>query len=156
MVPLAYGTGWAPGPRRAPGGDRERARASFAWPAWPGPRSAGDADSAIGVVALAVAAVASPIGVRAAEPTFGTPTASATYGTGVTFEQPFTPASDLRRVELLWSSPGALGNVAVEVPTPPCCQPTTLSSTLAEKDSHLVPNTPVHRSLAGHRHAMAR
>ncbi|HSS35512.1 MAG TPA: peptidase MA family metallohydrolase [Patescibacteria group bacterium] len=93
------------------------------------------------MVALVVAAVASPIGARAAEPTYGTPTASATYGTGVTFEQPFTPAGDLRRVELLWSSPGALGNVAVEVPTPPCCQPTTLSSTLAEKDSHLVPNT---------------
>ncbi len=93
--------------------------------------------------ALALGLTVAPIGVtgvHAASP-FGTPTATATYGTGVTFDQPFTPPSDIRRVEVLITVPGAIGPLAIEVPTPSCCRPTTLTYTLAESDGHLVPNT---------------
>lgn len=93
------------------------------------------------VVALLVAVMAAPAGALAAAGAFGSPTTSEAFGKGVTFEQPFTPSGDLRRIELLLSAPGSLGPTAFGVPTPPCCGPTTLSYTLAEKDGHLVPNT---------------
>jgi Peptidase MA superfamily len=73
--------------------------------------------------------------------TFGEPTASATYGTGVTFEQPFTPSGAIKRVEVLISTPDSIGPLAAEVPAPTCCAATTLRHTLAETDGHLVPNT---------------
>jgi Peptidase MA superfamily len=81
-----------------------------------------------------------PVGVSAAGP-FGTPSASATFGDGVTFDQPFTSFAGIRRIEVLIRAPGALGPVAIEVATPACCGTTTLSYTLAESDGHLVPNT---------------
>ena len=79
--------------------------------------------------------------VAAVESTFGTPTATASYGKGVTFSQPFTPVEGLKRIEILITTPGALGPLAVEVPEPACCQPTTLTYALTETDGHIVPNT---------------
>ena len=79
--------------------------------------------------------------VAAAGPAFGTPTAAARYGDGVTFSQPFTPSPGIRRVEILISVPGSIGPLAVQVPTPACCAPVILRHTLAEADGHLVPNT---------------
>jgi hypothetical protein len=93
---------------------------------------------------LVSAALASTVGgpvVAAADPPFGTATATAKYGDGVTFSQPFTPVPGIRRVEILVSVPGSIGPLAVEVPTPACCAPVTLRHTLAEADGHLVPNT---------------
>ncbi len=60
--------------------------------------------------------------VAAVESTFGTPTATASYGKGVTFSQPFTPVEGLKRIEILITTPGALGPLAVEVPEPACCR----------------------------------
>jgi hypothetical protein len=88
---------------------------------------------------VAVAIGSAPV--AAADPTFGTPTATANYGAGVTFSQPFTPATAIRRVEILISVPGSIGPLAVEVPPPACCAPVTLRHVLAEADGHLVPNT---------------
>jgi peptidase MA superfamily protein len=79
--------------------------------------------------------------VVAADPAFGTPTATAKYGDGVTFSQPFTPFAGILRVEILITVPGSIGPLAVEVPRPDCCSRVTLSHVLAEEDGHLVPNT---------------
>lgn len=79
--------------------------------------------------------------VAAADLAFGTPTASAKYGDGVTFSQPFTPFTGIRRVEILITVPGSIGPLAVGVPSPTCCAQVTLKYTLAETDGHLVPNT---------------
>jgi hypothetical protein len=99
-----------------------------------------------GIAAVALAAGSLLLGLVAVPPAlaaepFGAPSARATFGTGVTFEQPFTPFSGIRRVEVLITSPGAIGPLAIEVKTPACCAATTLSHTLAESDGHLVPNT---------------
>lgn len=93
------------------------------------------------VLSGAVALVIGTRSVAAADPAFGTPTATAKYGDGVTFSQPFTPFAGMLRVEILISVPGAIGPLAVEVPLPACCAPVTLRHTLAEADGHLVPNT---------------
>jgi hypothetical protein len=89
---------------------------------------------------LAAGGAVGPVGVAAADP-FGTPSASATFGEGVTFDQPFTPFAGIRRVEVLVTAPGAIGPLAVQVKAPTCCATTTLRRTLAESDGHLVPNT---------------
>lgn len=93
---------------------------------------------------LLSSAVALAIGsatVAAADPAFGTPTAAAKYGDGVTFSQPLTPFPGIRRVEILITVPGAIGPLAVEVSRPDCCAQVTLRHTLADADGHLVPNT---------------
>ena len=98
----------------------------------------------LGTALLLSSAVAAAVGSRpvaAADPAFGTPTASAKYGDGVTFSQPFTPFAGIRRIEILISAPGSIGPLAVEVPRPVCCAPVTLRNILAEADGHLVPNT---------------
>jgi hypothetical protein len=92
-------------------------------------------------VSIVLALVGSAGSVRAADPAFGTPSASATYGKGVTFEQPFTPTGEVKRVEILLTSPGSTGPFVSPVKAPSCCQPTTLSYGLLETDEHLVPNT---------------
>jgi hypothetical protein len=89
---------------------------------------------------LALGGAVAPAGVLAAGP-FGAPSASVTFGQGVTFDQPFTPFAGIRRVEVLVTIPGAIGPLAIQVQTPACCAATTLSHTLAESDGHLVPNT---------------
>ncbi len=100
---------------------------------------------ALRTVAVAFATLVIAFGwvgpVTAADPAFGTSSASATYGTGVTFEQPFTPPSELKRVELLLTTPGSIGPFVSSVKAPPCCQPTTLTYELADAGSHIVPNT---------------
>jgi hypothetical protein len=101
--------------------------------------------AAILVAALLLSGVvAAAIGSRpvaAADPAFGTPTATAKYGDGVTFSQPFTPSQAIRRVEILITVPGSIGPLAIEVPKPACCAPVILRHVLAEADGHLVPNT---------------
>ena len=77
----------------------------------------------------------------AADPAFGTPTASAEYGKGVTFEQPFTPTSEVKRVEVLVTTPGTVGPFVSSVKAPSCCQPATLTFDLLDANEHLVPNT---------------
>ncbi len=96
------------------------------------------------VAAVAVASMTLwlvPGAVRAADGAFGTPTASSDYGKGVTFEQPYTPTGEVKRVEVLVTTPGAGGPFVSSVKAPSCCRPTTLTFDLLDADGHLVPNT---------------
>jgi hypothetical protein len=93
------------------------------------------------VVSALVALVVAAGPVRAADSSFGTPSAKASYGTGVTFEQPFTPSNGIQRVEVLLTTPGSIGPFVSTVAVPPCCQLTTLTYSLLESEGHLVPNT---------------
>jgi hypothetical protein len=95
---------------------------------------------AVFVAMLSAAAVGAPVA-AAADVSFGAPRAMAAYGTGITFSQPLTPVDGIKRIEVLVTTPGAIGPLAVEVPRPACCQPTTLTYALTETDGHIVPNT---------------
>jgi hypothetical protein len=87
--------------------------------------------------ALTVAAAASPA-------TFGTPTATSTFGTGVVFSQPVTVGAAIGRVELLLTIADAIGPTVIEVPNPPAAGAATLTYTLdTSGTSHMIPNTPI-------------
>jgi hypothetical protein len=55
---------------------------------------------------------------RAAEATFGTPTANAIYGQSIDFAVPLTTSVNLDRVELRLLFPGAIGPEIIDVPVP--------------------------------------
>ncbi len=79
---------------------------------------------------------------RAADVTFGTPSATAVFGTGVTFVQPVTAGGSIVRAELLITFPTALGPIVHEVPVPASGGAVTLRADWSEtRDGHLVPNT---------------
>lgn len=96
--------------------------------------------SAIGL-ALGGAVAGPAPALSAADGILGIPTASARFGEGVTFEQPFFPLEPSTRVEVLISTPGAVGPLVAEVVPPECCREVTLRHALTEADGHLVPNT---------------
>ena len=81
---------------------------------------------------------------QAADISFGTPSGTAVYGTGVTFVQPITVGGPIRRVELLITFPTALGPLVHEISAPTGSGPLTLRGgwSVAD-DGHLVPNTPL-------------
>ncbi len=95
-------------------------------------------------VAVLLLAVAWTRPAAAAEPTFGTPTAEATFGEGITFRQPVASPVDLARVEILLEYPGGLGPFVVESagPTPAGARDLVHRYLLGE-DGHLVPNTTI-------------
>ena len=96
------------------------------------------------LVSLGLALGLAAPGVAAVGVTFGTPTATATFGTGVTFVQPVTVAGPIRRAELLITFPTALGPVVHEIPAPAGSGALALRGDWSEtKDGHLVPNTPI-------------
>lgn len=100
----------------------------------------------IGALVLAVSGALAPALVapaRAAEATFGTPTATFDYGHQVTFKQPVTLAAQADRVEILIDYPGALGPNVTEVPGATSSGSRTLSFTLQMAQVHLLPNTPL-------------
>jgi hypothetical protein len=80
----------------------------------------------------------------AAEPTFGAPSAEATFGEGIVFRQPVTSPVDLARVEILLEYPEGLGPFVVESagPTPAGSRDLVHRYALGE-DGHLVPNTTI-------------
>jgi hypothetical protein len=80
--------------------------------------------------------------VAAADPvTFGTPTASSTYGTSIDFKQPVDLATRPSRVEILMQTPGSAGPGVIDVDAPQRTGPTTLSFSVSLADGHIVPNT---------------
>jgi hypothetical protein len=89
---------------------------------------------------LLLAALAPVAAVRAVDVTWGTPTASASYGEEIRFTQPATLPEGVRRVELLLESPGDLGPLVVEAPGVPSGR-TTLEHALGLADGHVYPNT---------------
>ncbi len=85
-----------------------------------------------------------PAVAAAAEPTFETPAATATFGTGITFTQAFDSPLPLARVEALLTFPSSIGPFVTQVEGATSAGRHELTfrwSTSA--DGHLVPNTPV-------------
>jgi hypothetical protein len=88
---------------------------------------------------LAIAGVGS---VAAAEPvTFDAPSASSTFGKGIDFKQPVTTSTTPTRVELLVTTPGALGPDVVPVPEAAASGSSTLHYALDLSNGQTVPNT---------------
>jgi hypothetical protein len=94
------------------------------------------------IAGLLLAALPAPV--KAADITFGTPTATSTFQKGLDFSQPVDVGSSVDRVELLLTFPGATGPFLVEVPPPGTLGSTTLHYTWNVQDQGgLLPNTPV-------------
>lgn len=86
------------------------------------------------------ALLASAGSVAAVDPvTFGTPTAASTFGKSIEFTQPVDIAGDPRRVDLLLSTPGAIGPTVI--PSDDKAGIVELSYSLDLSDGHIVPNT---------------
>ncbi len=85
-----------------------------------------------------------PADAAAASATFETPTAEATFGTGITFTQAFESPVPLARVEVLLDFPDSLGPFVAEAAgaTAAGARELTFRWLLGE-DGHLVPNTPI-------------
>ena len=84
------------------------------------------------------------VAVAASPPTFGTPTATSTYGTGIVFEQPVSTSAPIGRAELLLTVADAIGPMVIEVPNPPSAGSSTLTYTLdTSGNDHMIPNTPI-------------
>ena len=80
----------------------------------------------------------------AADVSFGTPSATATFGTGVTFVQPVNVSGTVRQAELLITFPTALGPLVHVAPVPSGTGALTLRGGWSiATDGHLVPNTPL-------------
>jgi hypothetical protein len=91
---------------------------------------------AVGLVLLSTAVPA-----LAAEPaTFGTPSATSTYGQRITFSQPATLDGRPKNVEILIEFPGAAGPQAIEVPTR-AGGATTLQHQFETTSGSILPNT---------------
>ncbi|MGD0863871.1 MAG: peptidase MA family metallohydrolase [Candidatus Limnocylindrales bacterium] len=74
---------------------------------------------AIAAAVLAAAAIgAGAASVGAASITFGTPTASSSFGKGVDFEQPYSSSGDLREADIVISYPGSFGPSVVKLENP--------------------------------------
>ena len=99
----------------------------------------------LAVVAAAGMLLSLVPGVAAASPvTFGTPTATSKFGTGINLTQPVTVTAPIGRVELLLTIADAIGPTVTEIPNPPVAGANTLSYTLdTSGNAHMVPNTPI-------------
>jgi hypothetical protein len=107
------------------------------------PRRATGALSTL-VVSLGLALGLAVPALGAADVSFGTPSATALFGTGVTFVQPVTLGGRIRRAELLITFPTALGPLVHDIPVPAGGGPVTLRGGWSvAADGHLVPNTPL-------------
>lgn len=86
---------------------------------------------------LAVLCLAGPV--AAASPTFGTPTASSKFGTGITFTQPYSGAT-ITSASLLVRVPEDLGPTVIPLAR---VGSTSLTATLDTSGGGMYPNTPV-------------
>ena len=109
-------------------------------------RAGGSAGRAAGRLATLLAAVgllaltAGPV--AAADPvTFGTPTSSSAFGKSIEFKQPVTLVAAPGRVEILLSTPGAIGPSVIPVPTQSTAGSSVLDYRVDLADGHVVPNT---------------
>ena len=98
------------------------------------------------VVAGAIAVLLAPAraGVAsAADVTFGTPTASATYGTAIAFSVPYSASGTVTRIELRLRFPTTLGPEIIDVPVPGQASTTLRYSLDLGSGNTLVPNTSI-------------
>jgi hypothetical protein len=86
-----------------------------------------------------------PVASAAAAPaTFGTPSATSTFNTGVVFTQPVTVSAAVGRVEILLTIADAIGPEVVEVPATPGAGASSLTYTLdTSGNAHMIPNTAI-------------
>lgn len=96
------------------------------------------------VAALGLLVGLVPMADAAAPATFGTPTATSIFGSGVAFTQPVTLSKQIGRVELLLTFADAIGPTVIVVPIPPGAGSSTLNYKLDTSGTdHLIPNTPM-------------
>ena len=95
----------------------------------------------LGLVLGSAASGLAPAMVDAASATFGSPTATSTFGKQVVFDQPVALAARPDRVEVLLSSPGGLGPNVTQVAPPTGSGSQTLHYALEIADGHIFPNT---------------
>jgi hypothetical protein len=95
--------------------------------------------------AALVVVLGSTIGVTsvaAVDPvTFGTPSASSSFGKNIEFKQPVAISGTPTRVELLITTPGSIGPEIVPLPPGTASGSSTLDYKLDLSDGHVVPNT---------------
>lgn len=97
----------------------------------------------LGLLATTVLGLA-PAASAASWATFGTPTATSTFGTGIEFRQPVTLDRAVSRVELLLTVADAIGPTVTVLAAPGGTGASTLSHLLdTTGDGHLLPNTPI-------------
>jgi hypothetical protein len=96
---------------------------------------------AAGLALIAVGLLATPA--LAADPVFGTPTISASFGQDVQISQPVQSSEPLRRVELLLRYADDQAPLVVELPPPAVSGQAVLLHTLSGSDGHILPNTPL-------------
>jgi len=90
------------------------------------------------LVGWALGSSAGPV--AAADPvTFGKPTATSTFGESIEFSQPVEIAGDPQRVDILLTTPGAIGPTVIPSGDEPGI--VTLGYRLDLSDGHIVPNT---------------
>jgi hypothetical protein len=97
--------------------------------------------TAASITLASVASAWRPAAVAAADPvTFGTPTATSSYGESIEFKQPIEFSIGENKVELLLRTQGSDAPLVTEHP-PMGRGPATLEYTVALSDGHIVPNT---------------
>ena len=85
-----------------------------------------------------------PLAAAASPATFGTPTATSKYETGIVFSQTVTVSGPIGQVELLLTIADDIGPTVIEVPNPPAVGSSTLTYTLDTSGTgHMIPNTPM-------------
>ena len=105
-----------------------------------GRRIARRASTWAAVALLATQLVGVPA-VAAADPiSFGTPTASSTFGKSIVFEQPVTISGTPKRVEILVTTPGAIGPEVIPLPSG-AASGSSLTYTMDMAGDGAVPNT---------------
>ncbi len=85
---------------------------------------------------------------RAADVTFGAPSATVAYGDAITFTVPMTSTAPLERVELRLRFPDSLGPFITEVPAGPAGSQTLTYRLDLAGSGHLAPNTEIEATWA--------
>jgi hypothetical protein len=97
---------------------------------------------ALGVGAAFVMSLAPAV--AAADPVFGTPTATSTFDKGIHFTQPITVDEPIARAELLLTVANAIGPNITAVPSAAIADSNALTYTLdTSGQQHMIPNTPI-------------
>lgn len=101
------------------------------------------AGATIAVLVAIVAILGAAPATLAADPTFGRPTAEASFGEGIVFRQPVDSPVALDRVEILLEYPESLGPLVVEVAGATPAGSRDHRYTLLAGGGQFVPNTPI-------------